>query len=30
MEEAYMDDAEFTLEQDINSIFTVQSAYMEL
>ncbi len=25
-----MDDAEFTLEQDINSIFTVQSAYMEL
>lgn len=29
MEEAYMDDAEFTLEQDINSIFTVQSAYME-
>lgn len=30
MEESYMDDAEFTLEQDINSIFTVQSAYMEL
>jgi hypothetical protein len=30
MEEAYMDDAEFTIEQDINSIFTVQSAYMEL
>ena len=30
MEEAYMDDVEFTLEQDINSIFTVQSAYMEL
>ena len=29
MEEAYMDDAEFTIEQDINSIFTVQSAYME-
>lgn len=29
MEEAYMDDAEFSLEQDINSIFTVQSAYME-
>lgn len=29
MEEAYMDDAEFTLEQDINSIFTIQSAYME-
>jgi hypothetical protein len=30
MEEAYMDDAEFTIEQDINSIFTVQSAYMDL
>jgi hypothetical protein len=30
MEEAYMEDAEFTIEQDINSIFIVQSAYMEL
>lgn len=29
MKEAYMDDAKFTLEQDINSIYTVQSAYME-
>lgn len=30
MEEAYMEDAEFTTEQDINSIFIVQSSYMEL